>query len=251
MSRALPADYVPRAHRRINEAYLVPFEHRAYLRLVQPPNQTATAWETHTPTPWELEDAGWLQEHLAYMGLRAYHYEDPSDNRSGTDLIGFADPTRQHPHDRWLYLVMAGSWYRVSSEGRPGSAGYGVGDLKTSVEMLWEHLQYFCGPNATNQAYETGLRHMHLLGMEEDDSEIEATRRLRCKPGPDMHEVHELLYHRHAWRTAHPEAAELPIELVLRMHGFAPLLDEDRRALREDYGLPDLHTWGLDPEWEA
>jgi hypothetical protein len=185
--------------------------------------------------PWRFDSYGRAKiseqgiQLLKRQGLAMYVDE------MGFYRVGFTNARHQHGHDRWLFRTSEPPAHRLGS--RRGSLTWvilhpahsradtmGVGFEGSLVDELF----YYESSARRVQVHgdtsvAAGLRQMRLLGVDNFDRLLDSGTIL--KSNLNLTVAHELLYHWEEWLKRHDDMADMPRELVLRMHGLGPVLD--------------------------
>lgn len=165
---------------------------------------------------------------LDKFGLGAYKHV-----RYNFHLIGF-NTRMVHPHDRWLFRTRQVNekleWVRVGGEApRYSSLGERLGsDLVDTLEGLEADVEDIATDLGDKAPATPGQLLAQAMAIAQDAvgfNEFDSLTRAKLNPALHARHIHDLIHHYPEWLAAHPEAADMPRDLVLRMQGLGGLLD--------------------------
>jgi hypothetical protein len=143
--------------------------------------------------------------------------------------LGFIDPTMPE-HARWLFRTdyvgssADGAWLTCEQEAIDGLQGSRL-KLHTELARLDGTVERTGARLKTNHGIERSPEWLLKCYQVLDTMLPKYVALLPENLNWAM--LHELLYHTRAWREANG-AEDMPRELLLRMHGLGPLLDDER-----------------------
>jgi hypothetical protein len=177
----------------------------------------------------ELPDSLKIQNALEMRRLPEFGMQWFIHEASKSIWLGLVDPG-VHEHDRWFLTVLTevNQWYSVMLDAQLSGRAIVLGDLRfKTTEANRDYVRnlvarlHHAHSMYNSAALETGRPQIDfpraaaysrlLNGVKHTDIAMIGTEF-------DLRELHELLYHYDEWIVAHPEAAGLPRELVMRMY---------------------------------
>jgi hypothetical protein len=178
---------------------------------------------------------------LDELGLGAYTHA-----RHAFHLIGFT-ARAVHPHDRWLFRTRVMNdrlkWVRVGGEVVAySSLGEPVGNdlvdalegLAADAEDAASALDFTAKDAPMRLLSQAAAISQGTLGFSDFDRLVRARMNLSLHP----RHIHDMLYHYDEWARHNTVGADMPRELVLRMHGLGGLLTSGYRLPAPTTRLP-------------